>query len=308
MSTTPGLDFYTISRYHFNGQEADQEIAEGILTAEFWEYDSRLGRRWNIDLVIKPIESPYSVIGNTPIRGSDPMGNDWIKMPSGTFEFDPNIHSQEEAQKAYAGSLWHQAHFDVTYSDGSTANFRSDGSIFFSSEQRAYSFMWENSTAHEEQYDYKENSAVITPNGVLVLPSYYNNQKSSSPPDNPIYGYKMTGTDKTNMTVTDTKTGESWKMIGFIHTHSVTKEGNVGQLSSSDLWSTKDFKGVPVMVMEFDNKVLGATWYPGDDGYTRIDMSKITRDELIQGKEELIPWLNKYSQNTDSRYSTPGTE
>jgi hypothetical protein len=43
-------------RHGFNGQEKDPEIAEGIYTAEFWEYDSRLGRRWNVD----PVTLQYS--------------------------------------------------------------------------------------------------------------------------------------------------------------------------------------------------------------------------------------------------------
>lgn len=36
-------------RYAFNGQERDDEIAGqgNIMTAEYWEYDARLGRRWN---------------------------------------------------------------------------------------------------------------------------------------------------------------------------------------------------------------------------------------------------------------------
>jgi hypothetical protein len=38
-------------RFGFNGQEKVNEIA-GVgnhNTAEFWEYDTRLGRRWNLD-------------------------------------------------------------------------------------------------------------------------------------------------------------------------------------------------------------------------------------------------------------------
>lgn len=38
-------------RFGFNGQEKDDEMSgEGNTnTAEYWEYDARLGRRWNID-------------------------------------------------------------------------------------------------------------------------------------------------------------------------------------------------------------------------------------------------------------------
>jgi hypothetical protein len=41
-----------VYRYGFNGQEKSDEIAgEGNHnTAEFWEYDTRTGRRWNAGL------------------------------------------------------------------------------------------------------------------------------------------------------------------------------------------------------------------------------------------------------------------
>ena len=65
-------------RYGFGGQEKDSEIA-GIgnsYTADFWQYDPRLGRRWNVD----PMEgkyawqSPYAVFNNNPSYFNDPLG------------------------------------------------------------------------------------------------------------------------------------------------------------------------------------------------------------------------------------------
>ena len=40
-------------RYSINGQEKESELNENITTAEFWEYDSRIVRRWNVDPVYK---------------------------------------------------------------------------------------------------------------------------------------------------------------------------------------------------------------------------------------------------------------
>ena len=62
--------------FHFNGQETDDEIAGmgNIMTAEFWEYDTRLGRRWNVDPITKPWESVYAVFSNNPIVYVDPSG------------------------------------------------------------------------------------------------------------------------------------------------------------------------------------------------------------------------------------------
>ena len=70
-------------RYGFNGKEKDDEVAGNgnINTAMFWEYDTRLGRRWNIDPEFKqfPNESPYVAFHNNPILFSDIHG-DTIKV------------------------------------------------------------------------------------------------------------------------------------------------------------------------------------------------------------------------------------
>jgi hypothetical protein len=50
-------------RFGFNGMEKDPEITgqEGShYTAAFWEYDTRIGRRWNVDPVTYPWQSSYS--------------------------------------------------------------------------------------------------------------------------------------------------------------------------------------------------------------------------------------------------------
>jgi len=61
-----------------NGKESDNEVdGQGnTMTAEFWEYDPRIGRRWNTD----PAEgeyswqSPYAAFDNNPIALDDPDG------------------------------------------------------------------------------------------------------------------------------------------------------------------------------------------------------------------------------------------
>lgn len=74
----PGRMFSSNSyRYGLNGQEKDDEIngIEGAYTsAEFWEYDTRLGRRWNVDPMTYPWQSPYACFNNNPIYFADPSG------------------------------------------------------------------------------------------------------------------------------------------------------------------------------------------------------------------------------------------
>jgi hypothetical protein len=67
--------------FGYNGQEKVDEIAGAgnHTTAEFWEYDTRLGRRWNRDPVVKPWESSYACFANNPIWYSDVNGDDGKK-------------------------------------------------------------------------------------------------------------------------------------------------------------------------------------------------------------------------------------
>ncbi|MBO4655386.1 MAG: hypothetical protein J5644_07555 [Bacteroidales bacterium] len=74
-STNPG-DY----RYVFNGQEGDNEVFGEMAnyTADFWQYDSRLGRRWNIDPITKAYESPYACFAGNPIWYNDKLGLDTV--------------------------------------------------------------------------------------------------------------------------------------------------------------------------------------------------------------------------------------
>ena len=76
-------------RYGFNGQEKDNEVygTGNLNTAEYWEYDTRIGRRWNVDPSTNPSESPYACLNNNPILFIDPNGD----KPSGPD--DPKTHT-----------------------------------------------------------------------------------------------------------------------------------------------------------------------------------------------------------------------
>jgi len=65
-------------RFGFNGQEKDNDIGEGMFSAEFWEYDSRIARRWNPDPIVKKYESFYACFSNNPILFVDPNGQDVV--------------------------------------------------------------------------------------------------------------------------------------------------------------------------------------------------------------------------------------
>jgi hypothetical protein len=63
-----------------NTQEKEPELGEGVTSAEFWAYDGKLGRRWNVDPVYKVYDSPYACFGNNPILFIDPNGADTINV------------------------------------------------------------------------------------------------------------------------------------------------------------------------------------------------------------------------------------
>lgn len=92
-------------RFGFNTQERELEIGEYCYSAEFWIYNSRLGRRWNADPKRTISLSTYSAFANNPILYIDKNG-DTINVPRvedresilkminstslGTFKFDKN--------------------------------------------------------------------------------------------------------------------------------------------------------------------------------------------------------------------------
>lgn len=77
-SPMPGRNYTPANyKYGFNGQEKDDEIAGSgnIMTAEYWEYDTRLGRRWNIDPVSLAEISNYTCFKNNPTLFTDLLGD-----------------------------------------------------------------------------------------------------------------------------------------------------------------------------------------------------------------------------------------
>jgi hypothetical protein len=81
-SASPNL----LYRYSLNGQEKEKELNENITSAEYWMYDSRIGKRWNIDPKPKVNESPYSTFANNPLIFIDPNGADTIDVRSRIFD------------------------------------------------------------------------------------------------------------------------------------------------------------------------------------------------------------------------------
>jgi RHS repeat-associated protein len=88
--------------FGFNGQEMDNEITGQTgthTTAMFWEYDSRLGRRWNVDPIVKEYESPYMCFSGNPIWFSDPAGDNAGLPDNYVIHEDGTTTKEETADK-----------------------------------------------------------------------------------------------------------------------------------------------------------------------------------------------------------------
>ena len=98
-------------RYGFNTQEIETEIsgARNHYTAQFWEYDSRTARRWELDP--KPIvsESAYSVLMVNPVLYLDlngdsvSIGNIYEKNEDGSFRYRTQLEGFERFASSAEG-------------------------------------------------------------------------------------------------------------------------------------------------------------------------------------------------------------
>jgi hypothetical protein len=88
--------------YGFNGQEKCDEIS-GIgnhNTALFWEYDTRLGRRWNLDPKPNLSLSGYSCFENNPSILVDVLGDSSVCDNKCNILFlDPSVNNDEIKRK-----------------------------------------------------------------------------------------------------------------------------------------------------------------------------------------------------------------
>jgi hypothetical protein len=92
-------------RYGFNGQEKSDEIGGEFTTAEYWEYDSRIGRRWNVDPEVQDNESPYVCFSDNPIFFSDLLGNTSGAQQPGPKQPEPVNLNASQTSKAITTSV-----------------------------------------------------------------------------------------------------------------------------------------------------------------------------------------------------------
>ena len=75
-STNPFQSLSDVYRYGFNGQEYEAHVnsKSTVFSSEFWFYNSHLGRRLELDPILRPNYSPYACFRNNPLVFGDPNG------------------------------------------------------------------------------------------------------------------------------------------------------------------------------------------------------------------------------------------
>lgn len=123
-------------RYGMNGQEKEDEVFKGANSAEYWLYDARVGRRWELDPIVYGWQSPFACFNNSPVYFSDPdglEGTDWIKNnQTGVSVWDGEIHNIREFNARYGqdgGDFSYQGHWAIRAVDasGKVFNGMNDG-------------------------------------------------------------------------------------------------------------------------------------------------------------------------------------
>ncbi len=130
-------------RFGFNGQEKSNEIFEGSTTALFWEYDSRTGRRWNVDPKGKIWESTYSCFGGSPLANIDPLGNDWIGVLSSDGKSYQPVWRKDVTSKTKLGKNEHYITRDgiISCTDGKSYRLAYNGRAYSVSDEKKKSLL-----------------------------------------------------------------------------------------------------------------------------------------------------------------------
>ena len=108
---------FAIPGYSGKRQEREQQLNQSVTSAEYWFYDGRLGRRWNVDPVVKYWESGYACFFNNPIIYNDPIGRNGelvIDDKNKTVTLNANLHLYgSKATPEFAQKVQDQINNDI---------------------------------------------------------------------------------------------------------------------------------------------------------------------------------------------------
>ncbi len=213
----------------------------------------------------------------------DPDGRDWYWDKDKTRQFNPDLNADNQSEILTKGQTYIGATDAVKNKGGNVIeDYRADGSIMYTKESSGYARIWNNS-----QKTGNEEMGVITDNGVLVLPSYKNDNSTATPEN---YGYSW---KDGNIKDAD---GNSFSTLATVHTHPNPNGDKTASIYDVNYFSVKA-PNKPYFVVMADQKISSYMSYPGN-GYGGIDMPlnngvSFTLPNLTSGKYPLIPMLKQ---------------
>jgi len=117
-------------RYGFNGQERELQLNQSVTSAEYWFYDGRLGRRWNVEPLIHNYAfiSSYACFNNNPISYVDFLGNEPCEQNAiGLSAYISNLRENEiktlaQLQSIHGGIIGRSASSNSSGARGSSGS------------------------------------------------------------------------------------------------------------------------------------------------------------------------------------------
>ncbi len=148
-------------RFSINGQEKTDEIsgAGNHTTALYWEYDTRLGRRWNRDPKPNPSISVYACFNNNPIWGTDVLGDSSVFSNKGDkLHYDPKdkdlrVFMKDGDKLTQIGELGKKV--DVNKILGNVLNDNK------AEAKKISSYQWYKNVKFNGKWDYKDSENTI---------------------------------------------------------------------------------------------------------------------------------------------------
>ena len=158
--------------------------------------------------------------------------------------------------------------------------------LFIKDEKLDYNFMWRNANLFETEY-----GALITPNGVLITPTYLNSEREAE-----LFGYFRNWWDKGSLFVEFNN--RPLQIIGAIHTHQAENSLYGYRFSGADDFNTLYMKGLPDFVMNRYNTAYAqyAAYYAKEDRWFCKSMKlTATRNDILEGFS-LIKFILTYGR------------